>query len=221
MNMFIRLAVRAPFLAIGSIVMAFTISCADRALVFLVSTPLIVLVLYARYAQQRCPMYGAISSAGQDGIARLAGEHLEGARVIRAFGRQAGQRGEQAFDAGGRHAGRRHRARGQAHQRRAEPHHFGYRKPCHCGHRLVRGPGLRNTGRHASRARSSRMVNYMTQTLLALIVLANIIVILTKALASAKRVSEVLAQERSDMAAEPQAEAPRSSPEGVRRRIGV
>ena len=39
------------------------------------------------------------------------------------------------------------------------------------------------------------MVNYMTQTLLALIVLANIIVILTKALASAKRVSEVLAQE--------------------------
>ncbi len=41
------------------------------------------------------------------------------------------------------------------------------------------------------------MVNYMTQTLLALIVLANIIVILTKALASAKRVSEVLAQESS------------------------
>ena len=44
-NMFIRLATRSPFLAIGSIVMAFTIN-ARIALVFLLSTPLIVLVLY-------------------------------------------------------------------------------------------------------------------------------------------------------------------------------
>ena len=44
-------------------------------LVFLVSTPLIVLVLYA-VMRKTVPMYGGIQ-AGQDGIARLAGEHLE------------------------------------------------------------------------------------------------------------------------------------------------
>ena len=95
-NMFIRLAVRAPFLAIGSIVMAFTIS-AQIGLVFLVSTPLIVLVLYA-VMRKTVPMYGGIQ-AGQDGIARLAGEHLEGVRVIRAFGRQQAE--VQAFDKAG------------------------------------------------------------------------------------------------------------------------
>ena len=44
-NMFIRLAIRAPFLTVGSIVMAFTINW-KIALVFLLSTPLIVFVLY-------------------------------------------------------------------------------------------------------------------------------------------------------------------------------
>ncbi len=68
------------------------------------------------------------------------------------------------------------------------------------------GAGLANTG-GLQQGQIIALVNYMTQTLLALIVLANIIVIFTKALASAKRVSEGLALAPA-MAAVPQAEAP-------------
>ena len=84
-NMFIRLAIRAPFLTVGSIVMAFTINW-KIALVFLLSTPLIVFVLY-RVMSRSLPEYTRIQRQ-QDVISRLAGENLEGARVIRAFSKQ-------------------------------------------------------------------------------------------------------------------------------------
>lgn len=198
-NMFIRLAVRAPFLAIGSIVMAFTIS-ARAGTVFLVSTPLIVLVLYA-VMRKTLPMYGAIQ-AGQDGIARLAGEHMEGVRVIRAFGRQRAE--VQAFDAAGDALA--------AATVRAGVISAALNPITSVIANLAivaivwMGAGLANTG-GLQQGQIIALVNYMTQTLLALIVLANIIVIFTKALASAKRVSEVLAL-APEMAAVPQAEAP-------------
>ncbi len=198
-NMFIRLAVRAPFLTVGSIVMAFTIS-ARAGMVFLVSTPLIVLVLYA-VMRKTLPMYGAIQ-AGQDGIARLAGEHLEGVRVIRAFGRQKAE--VQAFDAAGDALA--------AATVRAGVISAALNPITSVIANLAivaivwMGAGLANTG-GLEQGQIIALVNYMTQTLLALIVLANIIVILTKALASAKRVSEVLAL-APEMAAVPQAEAP-------------
>ena len=68
------------------------------------------------------------------------------------------------------------------------------------------GAGLANTG-GLEQGQIIALVNYMTQTLLALIVLANIIVIFTKAVASAKRVGEVLAL-APEMDAAPQAVAP-------------
>ena len=68
------------------------------------------------------------------------------------------------------------------------------------------GAGLANTG-GLEQGQIIALVNYMTQTLLALIVLANIIVIFTKAVVSAKRVGEVLAL-APEMDAAPQAAAP-------------
>ena len=198
-NMFIRLAVRAPFLAIGSIVMAFTIS-AQIGLVFLVSTPLIVLVLYA-VMRKTVPMYGGIQ-AGQDGIARLAGEHLEGVRVIRAFGRQQAE--VQAFDKAG--------ASLAAATVRVGVISAALNPVTSVIVNLAivaivwMGAGLANTG-GLEQGQIIALVNYMTQTLLALIVLANIIVIFTKAVASAKRVGEVLAL-APEMDAAPQAVAP-------------
>lgn len=184
-NMFIRLAMRAPFLAVGSIVMAFTIS-AKVGLVFLVSTPLIVLVLYV-VMQKTVPMYGAIQ-AGQDGIARLAGEHLAGVRVIRAFARQKTE--VQAFDRAG-DALTAATVRVGVISAALNPV-----TSVIVNFAIVAivwmGANFANTG-ELEQGQIIALVNYMTQTLLALIVLANIIVIFTKAVASAKRVSEVLA----------------------------
>ena len=88
-NMFIRLATRAPFLAIGSIVMAFVLN-ARIALIFLISTPLIVLVLY-QVMKRTLPDYARIQQR-QETLGTLTGQNLEGARVIRAFSRQESEK---------------------------------------------------------------------------------------------------------------------------------
>ncbi len=114
--------------------MAFTINW-KIALVFLLSTPLIVFVLY-RVMSRSLPEYTRIQRQ-QDVISRLAGENLEGARVIRAFSKQDSEieQFQQAGDTLSDITIRVGKLFGGA-----QPHHFGYRKPCHCGHRLVRGP---------------------------------------------------------------------------------
>ena len=66
-------------------------------LIFLISTPLIVAVLYVIMSRS-VPYYTRIQK-GQDRISRLAGENLEGVRVIRAFSRQESE--VRTFDAAG------------------------------------------------------------------------------------------------------------------------
>ncbi len=134
-NMFIRLAVRAVS---GHWLHRHGLhhQRADRPCVPFVSTPLIVLVLYA-VMRKTVPMYGGIQ-AGQDGIARLAGEHLEGVRVIRAFGRQKAE--VQAFDKAGASLAAA-TVRAGVISAALNPHHLCHCKPCHCGHCVDgRGP---------------------------------------------------------------------------------
>ena len=85
MNMFIRLAVRAPFLIIGAIVMALLIDV-RLSLIFLIIAPIVGLLLYF-VMNRTIPMYGA-NQKKLDAIARRTGENLDGMRVIRAFSRQ-------------------------------------------------------------------------------------------------------------------------------------
>ena len=186
-NMFIRLATRSPFLAIGSIVMAFTIN-ARIALVFLLSTPLIVLVLYG-IMRATLPRYSEIQQ-GQDTLSALAGENLEGARVIRAFSRQASEK--QGFSAAGRALSAVTVAVGRV---------SGALNPityviANLGVLLILWLGARSAqaGLIAS-GEIIALVNYMTQTLLALIVLANLIVQFTRAIASARRLAALLDME--------------------------
>lgn len=197
-NMFIRLAIRAPFLTIGSVVMAFTIN-AKIALIFLASTPLIVLVLYLVMSRS-LPHYTSIQR-GQDAIARLAGENLEGARVIRAFSRQDAEI-EQFAETGDALAELNIRV-GRL-SALLNPITSVIANLAIAGI-VWWGGGIAQTGGIAQ-GQVIAMVNYMTQTLLALIVLANLIVTFTKAIASAGRVCEVLALENT--MAEPQQSAP-------------
>lgn len=186
-NMFIRLAVRAPFLTVGSVVMAFAIN-PKIALIFLAATPLIVFVLYAVMSRS-LPLYTEIQR-GQDTIARLAGENLEGARVIRAFSRQQDEIA-QFEETGGAlcsltiRAGRLSALLNPATSVIANLAIVGI---VWWGAHIAGAGGI-------AQGQVIALVNYMTQTLLALVVLANLIVTFTKAVAGAKRVSEVLALE--------------------------
>ncbi|MEG0896607.1 MAG: ABC transporter ATP-binding protein [Ruthenibacterium sp.] len=203
-NMFIRLAVRAPFLAIGSIVMALRIN-PRIGVIFLVSTPLIVAVLYL-IMRRSVPYYTEIQTR-QDGIARLAGENLAGARVIRAFSKQESEI-EQFNDAGDALADAAIRV-GKISMALSPLTSI-----------IVNvaivaiiwfGGGMVNTGTLAQ-GELLALVSYMTQTLLALVVLANLIVIFTKAIASAHRVCAVLDTKSSMKMPEKSASADKNAP---------
>ena len=83
--MLIRLVIRAPFLAIGAIIMAMMLDL-KLSLIFLVATPLIVGVLYFVMSRS-IPFFRTIQKK-LDKIALITRENLEGVRVIRAFSRQ-------------------------------------------------------------------------------------------------------------------------------------
>ena len=84
-NMFIRLAVRAPFLVIGAAVMAVTIDV-KLSLIFFVVAPLISIIIFI-IMKKTVPMYKKTQKC-LDRASTLTREGLEGARVIRAFSRQ-------------------------------------------------------------------------------------------------------------------------------------
>lgn len=184
LNLFVRLATRAPFLVVGSLVMAFRIN-AQVACIFLVTTPLIVAVLYW-IMKRTLPDYARIQQK-QDTLGALAGETLEGARVIRAFSRQESERQDFA----------------QASQEHSQlTIHVGrFSGALNPLTYLIANLGILGLLWFGAQATQQgvllsgdvfALVNYMTQTLLALIVLANLIVQFTRAIASGKRISQLL-----------------------------
>ncbi len=84
-NMFIRLAVRAPFLVIGAAVMAVTIDL-KLSLIFFIAAPLISGIIFV-IMRKTIPMYKTTQQK-LDRAALLTRENIEGTRVIRAFSRQ-------------------------------------------------------------------------------------------------------------------------------------
>ena len=83
--MLVRLVIRAPFLAIGAIVMAMMIDL-RLAIIFVVATPLIGLVLYLVMSRS-VPYFKQIQKK-LDWISHLSRESLSGVRVVRAFSNQ-------------------------------------------------------------------------------------------------------------------------------------
>ncbi|MDD3429817.1 MAG: ABC transporter ATP-binding protein, partial [Oscillospiraceae bacterium] len=183
-NMFIRLAIRAPFLTIGSIVMAFTIN-AKIALIFLIALAFIALILYVVMTRS-VPYYRAMQKK-QDKISLITGENLEGVRVIRAFSRQKEQI-ERFGSAGDDFANTALRVGKLS----AMLNPFTYTVANFAIIAIVWfGSKLAYNGVLAS-GEIIALVSYMTQSLLALVVFANLVVLFTKATASAGRVLEVL-----------------------------
>ena len=83
--MLIRLVVRAPFLAIGAVIMAMLLDL-KLSVVFLVATPLIVLTL-AVITAKSVPYFKKMQGK-LDRVSQITRESLSGARVIRAFSKQ-------------------------------------------------------------------------------------------------------------------------------------
>lgn len=194
LNMVIRLGTRAPFLAVGSIVMAMMLDF-KIGLLFLISTPLIVLVLYV-IMKRTLPSYRRIQS-GQDKLSRLSEGNLEGVRVIRAFSRQKQEQEEyeEAADSLTALTVRVGKISAALNPLTTLIVNLAIALI------VWMGAGFVNTG-DMETGTIFALVSYMNQTLLALVVAANLIVLFTRAIASARRVEEVLQMQPSITAGE-------------------
>lgn len=183
-NMFIRLASRAPFLVIGAIVMVF-LKDPEIALIF-VSVALLVGLLLYFVMHRTIPLYSK-NQKKLDQIARHTGENLDGVRVIRAFSRQKQE--VRKFSAECTDLEQSMLAVGKI-SAILNPVTFAVINLGIVAVLWFGGIHV-NTGR-LSQGDLTAFTNYMTQILLAMIALANLIVVLTKAQASSLRVAEVL-----------------------------
>ena len=84
-NMVLRLFLRSPFIVFGAMVMAFTVNV-KAALVFVVTIPLLSVVVFSVMAAS-IPLFKKVQN-GLDQVLGHTRENLEGARVIRAFNKE-------------------------------------------------------------------------------------------------------------------------------------
>lgn len=181
--MLIRLVIRAPFLVIGASIMAMTINL-KLSLVFLAAAPLIALSLYF-IMSKTIPMYGDIQRK-LDRVSKITRENLSGVRVVRAFSKQDAER--KRFDASADDLAKNAVMAGKI-SALLNPLTFVIINLAIVAI-LYFGGNLVDTG-ELTQGEVVAFINYLTQISLALVVVANLVIIYTKSAASAKRVTEV------------------------------
>lgn len=182
-NMFIRLAVRAPFLIVGAAVMAMTLDL-KLASIFLIAAPIISVIIFF-VMKKNVPMYKTIQK-NLDRVSLLTRENLDGVRVIRAFSRQEEEKRE--FRSASRDLAENSVAAGKI-SAILNPVTFTVMNLGIVA--ILWFGGIRVDGGDLTQGEITAFVNYMTQILLALVVLANLVVIFTKAASSCARINEV------------------------------
>lgn len=186
-NLVLRLFLRSPFIVVGALVMAFTINW-KVAMVFVVTVPLLALVIYGIMVIT-IPLYKKVQKE-LDEVLLTTRENLTGVRVIRAFRTQKLER--ETFE---------HKSdllmemQMQVGKISASLNPLTYIIVNAGIIAVIWFGGIQVNIGGMTQGEVIALVNYMTQTLLALVALANLIVTFTKALASAGRINEVFAMQ--------------------------
>ena len=184
LNLFLRLFLRSPFIVFGAMVMAFTIN-GKIALIFVVTIPVLSVIIFGLMAVTS-PLYKKVQGK-LDVITGNARENLSGVRVIRAFGREK-QETENFSRANGE------LVKGQLFVGRISALmnpltysvvNIGIIAILWAGSRSVE-TGVLMSGDIVA------LVNYMSQILVELVKLANLIVTMSRAMASLGRVEQIL-----------------------------
>ena len=185
--MLIRLVIRAPFLCVGGLIMAMMIDL-KLSIIFMIVIPLFILVLFL-VMFKAVPLYKSVQKK-LDTLTLVLRENLSGVRVIRAF---AGVK----------------REKGRFNDKNKDYADTAIRvgkiaaltNPVTtiimnlAAIAVIYFGGIRVNAGHLSQGEVIAFINYITQILNAMIVVANLVVLYTKAYASALRVGEVLAVE--------------------------
>ena len=184
-NLFLRLLLRAPFIVVGAIIMAFTIS-SKLTMIFLIAVPLLGLAIFF-IVKATIPIYKKVQGV-LDQIIGETQSNYNGARVIRAFVRQKQE--QASFNEVAKELKERQIHAGKI---------AGLMNPV--TYLLVNLAiiailwygGIEVNIGGITQGQLIALVSYMTQVLMALLALAVLVMTVTKGMASAARVNEVLA----------------------------
>lgn len=182
-NLFLRLFLRSPFIVIGAVVMAFTVD-PKTAIIFAVSIPLLAVVVFGIMFYS-VPIYKKVQNR-LDSVMRMTRENLSGVRVIRAFNHE--QRETEDFD--------------KCSEELKDMQLYGGKISAYLNPityvivnlsivLIIYVGGLRvDTGR-LTQGEVISLINYMSQVLVELIKLSNLIINLTKSVACGNRIKDV------------------------------
>ena len=182
-NMVLRLFLRSPFIVFGAMIMAFTVNI-KAALIFVVTIPLLSIVVFGIMLLS-IPLYKKVQS-GLDAVLSHTRENLSGARVIRAFNKEE----EETAVFGERNDS-------LANLQMVVGRISTLMNPLtliliNVATLLVIGIGGKEVYMGViTRGEVVALVNYMSQILVELVKLANLIILINKALACGNRISEV------------------------------
>ncbi len=188
-NMFLRLFLRSPFIVVGAMVMAFTVDI-KAALVFVLAIPLLSVVVFGIMLYS-IPLYQKVQKA-LDHVLLMTRENLVGARVIRAFCRQEDEK--QDYREGSDVLMQMQTFVGKI---SAMMNPVTYIIVNAAIIAIIWIGGVQVSIGNLTQGEVIALVNYMSQILVELVKLANLIILLTKAAACSKRVGEVFAMSAS------------------------
>ncbi len=204
-NLVLRLFLRSPFIVLGAMVMAFTID-AKAALIFVVTIPLLSVVVFGIMLVS-IPLYKKVQER-LDKVLGITRENLSGVRVIRAFHREVEE--QERFEDGN--------------QNLTDMQNFVGRITAFMNpvtYMIINGAliillytgAVRVDAGILTQGQVVALVNYMSQILVELVKLANLIITVTKAVACGNRVQSIFAIENSQMVEELTGEIQPEAPE--------
>ena len=184
LNMFLRLFLRSPFIVAGAMIAAFSIDT-QIALIFLAAIPVLAVIVFG-IMRITSPMYKTVQSR-LDAVTGATRENLSGVRVVRAFGREDAEEENFVQQNGSLNAMQLKVGRIAALMNPLTyvVVNLGIIGILYFGANKI-GSGALLSGDVVA------LVNYMSQILVELVKLANLVVLLTRAIASMGRVSQVL-----------------------------
>ena len=182
-NLVLRLFLRSPFIVVGAFIMALTISL-RATIIFAIAIPVLSLIIYGVVAYT-IPLYKKVQK-NLDKVSKSTRENLTGVRVVRAFSRQESEMKE--FEESSEALFRLQMFVGKI---SALLNPMTYIVVNLAIIAIIWVGGLQVDAGSMTQGDVTALVSYMTQILLALVALSNLIVSFTKATASASRINDV------------------------------
>lgn len=183
-NLVLRLFLRSPFIVFGAMIMAFTVDV-KAALIFVVVIPLLLIVVFAILLVS-IPMFGRVQ-ANLDQVMRTTRENLTGSRVIRAFAKE-----QEEIEEFGKENRILRDVQVAAGKISALMNPVTYIIINGGLMALIYVGALQIEGGVLTQGQVVALINYMSQILVELIKLANLIITVTKAIACGNRIESVM-----------------------------